>query len=176
MLQGTGGSDRFVSDILESCAGLEERQVAAGSVLLTEGSRSGRLFVLISGEMHILRGDIEIAHVREPGAVFGEMSVFLDAPHTASVQAATDCRVYVIEDAETYLAARPDMLRHIARLLALRLQLASGYLADIKRQFSDNRDHLGMVDEVLESLLHQPETTLRPGSDSGSSRDTDPRL
>lgn len=94
-----------MTNILDICAGLEEQRVDAGSVLLAEGTRSGRLYVLISGEMHILRGGIEIAHVREPGAVFGEMSIFLDEPHTASVQAATDARVHVIEDAEAFLEA-----------------------------------------------------------------------
>jgi rubrerythrin len=39
------------------------------------------------------------------------------------------------------------------------------YLADIKRQFEDERGHLGMVDEILESLLNQQRQTFSPGSD-----------
>ena len=55
-------------------------------VLLDEGTRSGKLYILIEGEVQILRGDVEVATVSEPGSVFGEMSILLDVPHTASVK------------------------------------------------------------------------------------------
>ena len=35
----------------------------------------------------IVKEDVEIAKVTEPGAVFGEPSVLLDQPHTAHVRA-----------------------------------------------------------------------------------------
>ena len=38
--------------------------------------------------LEVFRGEVEIARVDEPGAVFGEMSVLLDIPHTTSVRAA----------------------------------------------------------------------------------------
>jgi hypothetical protein len=32
--------------------------------------------------------------------------------------------------------------------------MVTTYLADLQHQFSEREDHLGMVDEVLDSLLH----------------------
>jgi CRP/FNR family cyclic AMP-dependent transcriptional regulator len=41
----------------------------------------------------------------------------------------------------------------VARILSRRVQLVTGYLVDLERQFADRDDHLAMVDEVLESLV-----------------------
>ena len=59
----------------------------AGETVLTAGLKSGRLLILKSGAVVILKDSIEIARVEEPGAVFGELSALLDQPHTADVRA-----------------------------------------------------------------------------------------
>ena len=41
----------------------------------------------------------------------------------------------------------------------------NSYLVDLKRQFADHGDHLSMVDEVLETLVHHQEPASAPGSD-----------
>jgi hypothetical protein len=60
----------------------------------------------------------------------------------------------------------------VAELLAQRLNSVTGYLADLKRQYEDHDDHLGMVDEVLETLTHQQADRFEVGSD----RDPDPTV
>jgi len=161
-----------MSEFLDTCRGLPETRFEPGANLLTEGDTSGKLYILIDGEIQVLRGDIEVAVIAEPGAVFGEMSILLDVPHTATVRAVRPSRVYMVEDAKSFLRSAPEILTHIGALLATRLQVATSYLADLKRQFAEQRDHLGMVDEVLESLLHQQRSDFLPGSDRAS----DPRL
>jgi hypothetical protein len=42
----------------------------------------------------------------------------------------------------------------VARLLARRLDSLNKYLVDVKAQY-EGHDHLGMVDEVLEALMHR---------------------
>ena len=86
-------------DILEYCIGGVRRTVAAGTEVLHEGGRTGHLYVLIEGRLDVIRGDTVVASLSEPGAVLGEMSVLLDAPHTATVRAAADSVVYEIDDA-----------------------------------------------------------------------------
>jgi CRP/FNR family transcriptional regulator, cyclic AMP receptor protein len=151
--------------LLDHCQGCPQRELAPGTVLLHEGERSGRLFVLVEGALEVYRGDVAFATASEPGAVFGEMSVLLDLPHTASVRALTPARVYVIEQAPAFLAARPDAVLPIATLLARRLQNATTYLVDLKHQFQDYRDHFGMIDEVLESFSHQQDESFPPADD-----------
>ncbi len=162
-----------MSHVLDCCKELPEVRAEPGDVLLVEGTTSGKLYILIEGELQILRNDVEVATVSDPGAVFGEMAILLGAPHTATVKALVPSRLHEIDDAESFLASAPEMMGHIGKLLALRLHLATGYLADLKCQFAEHGTHLGMVDAVLESLLHQQEPGFKPG---GSDRETDPRL
>ena len=139
-----------MSDRQACCAGLPEIQLDAGTVLLAKGETTGKLYILIEGELQVLRGEVEIATVTQPGAVFGEISILLGVPHTASVRAVRPTRAYVVEDGRAFLKSKPEVLLYVGKLLATRLQAATAYLADIKRQFAEHGDHLCMVDEVLE--------------------------
>jgi hypothetical protein len=78
----------------------------------------------------------------------------------------------MFEDAQSFLKSNPEIAFLLARLLAERLNGATTYLVDLKRQFQGHGNHLGMVGEILESLIHQQpqEFTLGP------ERETDPRL
>ena len=95
--------------ILSFCQGLPERIFNAGEGLLDEGGRTGILYVLIEGQLAVLKGEVLITTVAEPGAMFGEMSVLLDIPHTATVKAQSLSRVYVIKNASTFLQSHTDI-------------------------------------------------------------------
>ena len=43
----------------------------------------------------------------------------------------------------------------VAEVLAARLKGMIGYLADLKAQYEDRKDQLGMVDELLLNLAHR---------------------
>ena len=159
-------------EILAHCADMPQRRLAAGEVVLQEGQRSGVLYVLIEGSVEVLKGDLQVNVVSDPGALFGEMSVLLDAPHMATVRALEPSRFYVAEDATSFLGSDPAIALAVSRLLARRLHSVITYLADLKRQFEEHDDHLGMVDEVLEALVHHQAEEHSPGSD----RDPDPTV
>src|ERR1700756_4240841 len=93
--------------ILGYCDGALRREVPKGTVLISEGSKTGHLFVLIEGQLEVLRGDAIVAVLSEPGAVTGEMSLLLDRPHTATVRTAVDSALYDMEDAAAFLKAQP---------------------------------------------------------------------
>ncbi len=153
-----------MQSILSLCQTLREVATGAGHVLLTEGEQTGIVYILIDGTVEILKGPIPVHVTSEPGAVFGEISALLDIPHTATVKTITSCRLYVVTEAGAFLRERPDLTFLLAKLLAQRLFSVTTYLADLKSQFEDRRDHLGMVDEVLETLLHQQDESFEPGS------------
>jgi CRP/FNR family transcriptional regulator, cyclic AMP receptor protein len=161
-----------MGSILDHCAGAPRQELVPGTVLLSEGETSGRLYVLAEGAVEVLRGDTQVAVVDEPGSVFGEMSVLLKRPHTATVRAATPITVFVFDDAERFLKSNPEIAFLIGRLLAERLNAATTYLVDLKRQFEGHGDHLGMVGEVLETLIHQQHEDFSFGPE----READPRL
>jgi CRP/FNR family cyclic AMP-dependent transcriptional regulator len=152
-------------EILEHCSGMPVEAVAANAVLLQEGQKTGYAYVLVEGCLEVLRGDTQVAVSEEPGSLYGEMSILLDTPHTATVRAVTDSRVHVIEDAEAFFRAHPKLAWLAARLLASRLNAATSYLADLMRQYEGYGDHLEMVGDVLASLLHEQGREIKRGSD-----------
>lgn len=158
--------------ILPLCSGLPVRTVPAGETILREGDRSGALYVLIEGSVEVLKADVQVNLVSDPGAVFGEMSVLLEAPHMATVKTTAASRFHVSEDAAAFLRSDPALSLAVSKLLARRLNAVITYLADLKRQFEGQDDHLGMVDEVLETLVHHQGEEPSPGSD----RDPDPTI
>lgn len=161
-----------MGSILDTCASVPAQEFPAGAILLSEGETSGRLYILADGSVEVLRGDTPVAVIGDAGAVFGEMSVLLSRPHTATVRARTPIRVFVFEDAESFLKSNPEIAFLLGRVLAERLNAATTYLADLKRQFESHGNHLGMVGEVLESLMHQQHEEFTPGPGS----EADPRL
>ena len=158
--------------VLDYCTGGTERQVAAGTLVVTEGGTTGHLYVLKRGKLEVLKGEMVVATVAEPGAVLGEMSVLLGVPHTATVRASSDAVVYEFEDAALFLKQKPEVALLLARMLAQRLNVANTYLADLKRQYAGHGTHLAMVSEVLQSMINLPPLEVSPGSD----RQSDPRM
>jgi CRP-like cAMP-binding protein len=151
--------------ILQHCTDIPVTEVPDGTLLLTEGQKTGRIFVLAQGSIEVLKGETQITVLDEPGSLVGEMSLLLDIPHTATARTLGACRIHVIDDAAAFLRANPDLSWLIARLLANRLNAATTYLVDLKRQFAHYGDHLEMVGEVLETLLLQQDRDFQPGSD-----------
>jgi CRP-like cAMP-binding protein len=151
--------------VLDFCQGLRERRFSADEVLLEEGGQDRKLYILIEGEVEILKGGTSVNTQSEPGSIFGELAVLLDMPHTASVRAVAPCRTYLVENGEAFLQSNPDLAFQLAKSLAKKLNSITSYLVDLKNQFQDREDHLGIVDEVLENLLNQPVEKLTPGSE-----------
>ena len=96
----------------------------AGETVLTAGSTTGRLLILKEGAVEVVKEGVQIAKVAEPGAVFGELSVLLDKPHTADVRALETSQFHVA-DAAALLAQDPTALLYVAAILAQRLDGAN---------------------------------------------------
>ena len=80
-------------------AALPLRTYQAGEVVFRARSKTGQLLILKNGVVAIVKEDVEIAKVGEPGAVFGELSALLDQPHTADVRAVEISQFYVADTA-----------------------------------------------------------------------------
>jgi len=132
--------------VLDHCTGGTERQVAAGTLVVTEGgTSSGHLYVLVEGKLDVLKSDMVVATIAEPGE---------------------------FEDAASFLIQKPEVALLLARTLAQRLNAANTYLADLKRQYAGHGTHLAMVGEVLQSMINLTPLEVSPGSD----RQSDPRM
>ncbi len=162
---GTVAEERQpMTDLLDRCASLPTVDVPAGSTVIEQGKKLGSLFVLVHGGVTLERDGVTIAQIEAPGSIFGEMSSLLDRPASASVRASVDSTFLMARDGAAFLADRPDVVILVARALALRLDGLTGYLADVKHQFADMGGHLGMLDEVMTTLMHDTMPTVQPGS------------
>jgi CRP/FNR family cyclic AMP-dependent transcriptional regulator len=119
-------------------AGFPIATYQAGETVLAAASTSGRLLILKKGVVTVLRGGVEIGTVREPGAVFGEISALLDQPHTADVRALEASQFYVA-DAAALFRVDPIALLYVATVLARRLDDANQVLIELRRQVQAGR-------------------------------------
>src|SRR6476469_4472984 len=74
-------SDAQIEEVRELA---EFRALNPGTVIVREGEQGEEFFVLGSGEATVSRGGAEVARLG-PGAFFGELSLFDDAPRNATV-------------------------------------------------------------------------------------------
>jgi CRP-like cAMP-binding protein len=150
--------------MLEYCSELPVQSLPQGEVLIAEGAEPSRLLVLISGSVTVEKDGIPFARIDHPGAVFGEMSWVLDRSATATVRAATPVEVHVMDDPDAFLTDHPGAAVAVLRMTAMRLDGLTQYLVDVKQQFAGLTGHLGMVDQILDSLVHHQSGPTRTGS------------
>lgn len=149
--------------------GLPERVYRAGDVVIAEGSRTGAIWVLVSGSVTVMRGDEVISTIAQPGVTFGEISLLLDQPHGASVVAASDAVFRFAADGQAALDG--PLARITATGLARRLDSLTAYLADVKKQYGA-APGIAMVDAVLRQISEVPGDDVRPVS----AREPDPEF
>ena len=151
-----------MSDILDYCKGREVHTFRAGHVLIDEGAQQGKLFVLVDGQVEVLRKDTQVSYIDEPGSIFGEMASLLDMPSSATVKALSTVKVYVIDDALSFLGSNPEIALYVATLLARRLYYTTSYLVDLQQQSEGKREDLDLVDKILAQLV-EPDEARRTG-------------
>lgn len=93
------------------------RDVRRGEAMIKEGHTSDGLYVVLSGEVDVLVKGRKVASLRE-GEVFGEMSLLLRSPATATVTAARHTSVLRLprEDFDRIILSHPQVLEHVSEL------------------------------------------------------------
>ncbi len=121
---------------------------SAGDIVFREGDDAQDMYVVIGGEMEVLkrskRGvDARVA-LLGPGDWFGEMSIVDVQPRSATVRALAPARLLRITSADLDSLYRYDVksyaliVLNIARELSRRLRVADGILADLIANVMDN--------------------------------------
>jgi len=156
-------------DMLTLSQGLPEIEFAIGDTVVQEGGSAGGIWVLVSGELQVRKGDVLINAITRPGALVGEVSVLLDTTFGATVVAAQPSVMRYAADGRALLTRDPAITLMVARGLAERLNFVTTYLADLKHQYGD-APGLSMVSEVMRELAELQGPTAR----AGSARDPEP--
>jgi CRP/FNR family transcriptional regulator, cyclic AMP receptor protein len=126
-----------------------------GEMVLATGETSGRLLVLKTGAVEVMKDGTQIAEVSEPGAVLGELSMLLDQPHTADVRA-LELTEFHVADGASLLTDDPATLLYVTVLLARRLDATNRALIEVKRQLQTGqpRSIISRTVEKAEELLN----------------------
>jgi len=95
----------------------------SGDVIVREGQRGNELFVIVSGEAEVARGD-EVVATLTAGDYFGELAVLHPAPRTATVTATTDIELLIVTARELaiLLSDVPLLARKLLSGMASRIQ------------------------------------------------------
>jgi CRP/FNR family cyclic AMP-dependent transcriptional regulator len=145
------GRVKLMEQILVAAATLPVSVLGPRAVLVSEGARTGKLYILKSGDLEVLRDGTTVAAIGEPGSVIGDMSALLDLPHSATVRTRNGAEVHVADDADAFLDEHPAAARHIAKLLAARLQKTTALLVDMRKQAKVREDQV-MFDKIFALL------------------------
>lgn len=113
----------------------------AGATLFREGEDASAMFVVISGEVEVLKKSKRNMEARVavlgPGDWFGEMSIVDVQPRSATVRALAPSRLLRVSSADLDALYRHDLrsyaiiILNLARELSRRLRVADGILADL---------------------------------------------
>jgi len=131
-------------------AALPLASYGAGETVFAEGTKTGRLLILKSGAVSVVKGGSEIAKVAEPGAVFGELSALLDQPHSADVRTLEPSEFHVA-DAAALLGQDPAALLYVTMILARRLDGANHAFLELKQQIEAGEPP-GLIEKTVERI------------------------
>ena len=107
----------------------------AGTTIIQEGDKGGPFYILIEGKCEVLKRDFPMTTLAKNGIIFGEMSMLLDLPRTATVRAFSDVEVIEVDiSLDDMLSHYPKTTKSIMRTLAKRVvhqtDVLYGYIVD----------------------------------------------
>jgi len=108
-----------------------------GAVIFGAGEAGNNMYVLIQGRAEISVGG-EVIENAVPGALLGEMALVIAAPRSATVTAATECKLVSVDAAQFDLLVResPEFARHVMAVMAERLRRMNERMRDALRELS----------------------------------------
>lgn len=136
-------SELSLQEISQLLPGMETVNVIQDDLLFREGDPGGVMYILAEGRMIItIQGkdgeDIEIGSFQK-GNFFGEMSLFQDAPRSATCYAQEDCKLLTFpgelfsEIINRFPATAIKLMRKMLDVTIFRLESTGEYLTDMVR-------------------------------------------
>jgi CRP-like cAMP-binding protein len=130
--------DRFLRKILELS---KMRRYSPGEVITREGEYDSWLYVILAGEVKVVKNDEELARLDAHGGTFGELAVIDGEARSASIFALSETTCLAIDGSiidRLEACERQEFesvyFRLLSEILAHRLRQTSGELSRLKQE------------------------------------------
>jgi CRP-like cAMP-binding protein len=119
-----------VSELAAIASVTEEVDYPVGEIVIREGESGETMFLIIKGEVSVIKGageeggrEIELARIGT-GDYFGEMALFEDAVRSATIRTAEEARFLILHKQEFTEIVReyPQIALHICKALSGRIR------------------------------------------------------
>ena len=159
-LQDTSLFAHVPSHALQSiCEIAHEKDYPAEHILMREGDRGDTLYLMVEGEVEILKDNIPVMAFDESGICFGEMALIDDEPRSATVRTKQPTKVLEITREDFY----PAMAREFSIARGVFRELNARIRRDLNERLKNIREEVAreesmrMAAEVQQSLLPEQE-------------------
>ena len=129
--------------VLNSC---KSRSLAAGELLCEEGSSPLEMYILLIGELSVMKNNVEIATIK-PVTTVGEMGVVTGETRTASLAAKVPSRLLVIRKIELDSIMRRD--------IDLGLTIFKNFATTLSKRLAETNTQLDRLRKENEQLKRQ---------------------
>jgi hypothetical protein len=130
-------------------------RVSAGDSFIVEGEPGDELYVVLAGEVEVLKGEDVIVALKA-GAHIGEMTLIDNAPRSATIRASTDVNLLVMRREEFFSIIRSEPVI-ATKLLWSFVQVLSGRLRETNEALQGARKELSTDPEELEVFVDPDE-------------------
>lgn len=107
--------------------------IPENTVLFDEGDTSKEMYILLKGEVEVLKNNKPLAVINANGSFIGEMATLLDAPRTAKIATKTKSVFLRVEpeDVDVLFKVTPELGYSLSKSLAERLAIMTEKVAEL---------------------------------------------
>lgn len=144
--------DQLITSINWQDYHTNQKRYKAGTFIIEQDSPASSLFILVKGMLYTYRNKTLISTVDRTGEYFGEVSILLNIPHSATIETVVESEIIEIpaKDVIPFLTKSPIVAISLARSLADRL-------------VDQNTQLARKIVEPLKNLEEQKNTKTRSG-------------
>jgi CRP/FNR family transcriptional regulator, cyclic AMP receptor protein len=135
--------------------------ISQGGAFFTEGQTSDKMYLLVEGEVSLVRGK-KALDVVKAGEIFGEMAAISQLPRSAGAMAKTACRALSL-DTQQFLGAiqkTPEFALMLMNIIINRVRLTAALVSrnlagaekSPERRVFDQR----LLDQLVQQMAHRP--------------------